>query len=169
MSTALANSGSTDRARGRWIPWMFVVGMLTVVGANATLVYFAVQSWGGLVTERAFERGITYNRLLAAAAAEAALGWKADVDFESAVNGKGPNVVVALRNAEQQPMARAVVAVEAQRPLEAQDPVILSMRYIGEGRYSGAADDLRPGQWDIRVTVANEGAAAHFMQRIIVR
>jgi nitrogen fixation protein FixH len=169
MSTALANSGSTDRVRGRWIPWMFVLGMLTVVGANATLVYFAMQSWGGLVTDRAFERGASYNRLLAAAAAEAALGWKADVDFEPAANGKGPNLVIALRNAEQQPMARAVVAVEARRPLEAQEPVILSMRYVGEGRYAGAADDLRPGQWDIRLTVVNEGSAAHFTQRIVVR
>jgi nitrogen fixation protein FixH len=169
MSTVFANAGSTDRARGRWIPWMFVLGMLTVVGANATLVYFAMQSWGGLVTDRAFERGVTYNRLLAAAAAQDALGWNADVVFEAAANGKGPTLVVALRNAGQEPMSRAVVAAEARRPLATHDPVLIAMRYVGEGRYAGAADSLRPGQWDIRLAVANEGSAAHFTQRIVVR
>lgn len=169
MTSAFAQPTEPNAARSRWIPWAFVVGMLTVVGANATLIYFAVQSWGGLVTDRAFERGIAYNRLIAAAAAEEALGWKADIALENAAKGQGPALVVALRKADETPMTRAVVAVEAQRPLEAQKPVIISMRYIGDGRYAGAAEALRPGQWDIRVTVANEGTAAHFTRRVYVR
>ena len=61
------------------------------------------------------------------------------------------------------------IAVEARRPLEAQDPIILAMRYVGDGRYAGAAEALRAGQWDMRLTVANEGSAAHFTRRIYVQ
>lgn len=164
MRTTLADRASPEAGRSRWIPWVFVAGMLTVVAVNAALVFFATQSWGGLVTNRAFERGIAYNRLIAAAAAEEALGWKADVAYQVEASA----LVVTLRNADQQPMTRAVVAAEARRPLEAQEPVILAMRYVGDGRYA-AAEALRAGQWDIRLTVANEGSAAHFTRRIYVR
>ena len=156
-------------AGGSWIPWIFVVGMLVVVAVNATLVYFAMHSWGGLVSDHAFERGIAYNRLIAEAAAEEALGWKADVAYQARAGGKDAALVVTLRSADGKPMNRAAITLEAQRPVEAQAPLAMALRYVGEGRYAAAADELRLGQWDIRMSVANDGHEAHFTRRIFVR
>jgi nitrogen fixation protein FixH len=168
MTPAFAPSASPVAARGRWIPWIFVAAMLGVVAVNAILIYFAVSSFGGVVTTRAFERGIAYNRLIAAAAAEEALGWKADVAYQADPYRSG-RLVVTLHGADGRPIDRAIVAVEAQRPLESDAPIVVAMRGEGEGRYAGAVDELRAGQWDVRMTVARDGSAAHFTQRIVVR
>jgi nitrogen fixation protein FixH len=160
-TSALASP--TVAARGRWIPWAFVGGMLTVVAVNAVLVFFAMSSWSGVATSRAFERGIAYNRVLAAAAAEDALGWQAEIAYRSG------SLVVALRDADGRPIDRAVVAVEAERPLERHGAVSATLQAAGEGRYVAKVDDLRAGQWDIRLSVAHDGAAAHLTRRIVVR
>lgn len=168
MATAFA-SPARPVSRGRWIPWVFVAGMLLVVTVNATLVYFAMHSWGGLVSDHAFERGIAYNRLIAEAAAEEALGWKADIAYQAAGGGKSAAVIVSLRKADGKAMDRAAVALEAARPVEAAAPVALALRYVGDGRYAADAAALRAGQWDVRMTVADNGREAHFTHRIFVR
>lgn len=143
--------------------------MLVVVAVNATLVYFAMHSWGGLVTDHAFERGVAYNRLIAEAAAEEALGWKADVAYQPAGGGEGAAVIVSLRTTDGKPMDHAAVALEAARPVEAETPVSLGLRNVGNGRYIADAASLRAGQWDVRMTVANDGHEAHSTHRILVR
>lgn len=168
MATIYA-SPARPAARDRWIPWVFVAGMLLVVAANAALVYFAMHSWDGLVSDRAFERGVVYNRLIAEAAAEEALGWKADVAYQANAKGKSASLVVTLRNADGRPMDRAALSLEAARPVGVQAPVAISPRYIGDGRYAADIEDLRAGQWDIRMTVAADGHEAHYTRRIVVR
>ena len=168
MTTQFA-SAARPASRDRWIPWVFVAGMLVVVAVNATLVYFALNSWDGLVTNKAFERGIAYNRLIAEAAAEEALGWKADVAYQAGTNGKAPALVVTLHTTDGRPMDRAAIAIEADRPVEAQAPVSIDVRYVGEGRYAADAAALRAGQWDVRMTVASDGHEAHYTRRIFVR
>lgn len=164
---ALAPSISPAAPRGRWIPWIFVAGMLTVVAVNAVMVYCAVSSWSGVTTTHAFERGIAYNRLLAVAAAEAALGWQADVAYR-ADTARAASLIVTLRDADGRPLDGAVLSVEVLRPLEAQAPVAVAVRDAGGGRYAGALDDLRAGQWDVRMTVARAGAQVHFTHRMVV-
>jgi nitrogen fixation protein FixH len=167
MASAFASP--RPQSRDRWIPWVFVACMLLVVAVNATLVYFATQSWGGLVSNHAFQRGVAYNRLIAEAAAEEALGWKADVAYRPATDGKAAALVVALRDADGKPMDGAAIAIEAQRPLEAQAPLAVELHYVGDGRYAASMDALRVGQWDIRLTVAADGHEAHYTRRIVLR
>jgi nitrogen fixation protein FixH len=163
MIPALASSGSTAAARGRWIPWIFVGGMLTVFLVNAVLVFFAMSSWSGIATDRPFERGLAYNRLLAAAAAEEALGWKAEIAYRDG------GLTVLLRDADDRPIEGAALSFEARRPLERHASIGAVFASAGMGRYEARVDDLRPGQWDIRLAVVRGDAAAHLGRRIVVR
>ena len=61
------NSQGFDPTRGRWIPWVFVGGMGLVIGVNAILVWFALTTFTGVTTPRAYDRGRTYNDVLAEA------------------------------------------------------------------------------------------------------
>ena len=58
-------------------------GMLAFFGVvfavNGALIYFAVESWSGLSTERPFEAGRDHDRTLAQAEVQAALGWRSAV------------------------------------------------------------------------------------------
>jgi len=68
----------------RWIPWSFAGALGVVVMVNGALAYLAVSSSTGLVTEHPFESGNGYNRVLAAAAAQDALGWHGTLAFAAA-------------------------------------------------------------------------------------
>jgi nitrogen fixation protein FixH len=137
--------------------------MLTVVVVNAVLVFCAVSSWNGIATSRAFERGIAYNRLLAAAAAEEALGWQADISYRDG------SLIVALREADGGPIDGAAVVAEAQRPLERQTFMSAALDGAGEGRYVATLGEMRRGQWEIRLSVVRNGAAAHVTRRLVVQ
>jgi nitrogen fixation protein FixH len=163
----MSHAISIRAARGRWIPWVFIGGMLIVVAANGALVYFAISSWDGVVTAHAFERGAAYNRLLAAAAAEEALGWKADITYRADTRTSGALTVI-LVGKDGQPVDRAVLSAEAQRPVEPGRPVPIALKGMGEGRYVGTASGLRAGQWDIRVIAARDGTESHVTRRIVV-
>jgi nitrogen fixation protein FixH len=162
--------GSARAARGRWIPWVFVAGMMTVVCVNAVLVFFAVQSWAGIVTARPYERGLAYNQLIAAAAQDSALGWWANAAYQPA-NDAGPGILsVELRDARGMPLNGADLSVELLRPLEPAQPMIVALFSAGAGRYVGPLEHgLRRGQWETRIKVTRDGVVAHFNQRIAVR
>ena len=97
--------------------------MLTVVAVNAALIFFALQSWSGVVTPRAFERGLDYNRLLAAAAREDQLGWQAEIELRRGAGDAAGSILVHLSDRHGRPIEAALVA-ELSRPLEAASPVV---------------------------------------------
>lgn len=78
-------------------------GMLAFFGVvfavNGALVYFAIDSWSGLSTERPFEAGRNHDRTLAEAEAQAALGWNSAVTLTPGTGG-GQMVEVVLGNAD---------------------------------------------------------------------
>jgi len=63
------------RPRRSLIPLAFVAGFAVVAAANGALIYEAFRSQPALVTAKSYEEGRAYNRELAAAARQAALGW----------------------------------------------------------------------------------------------
>ena len=72
-----------DPRRGRWIPRVFVGGMLAVVAVNAVLVVASVSTFIGVTVGHSYDRGCAYNTVLAEAARQDALGWRAEVAAES--------------------------------------------------------------------------------------
>ena len=83
MRNALPLTGVPEATRrSRWIPWTFVGGFGVVVVANVFLILFALNSWTGLETDQAYQRGLAYNHTLDAATAQAARGWKTTLGFE---------------------------------------------------------------------------------------
>ncbi len=161
-------AGRRFAANGRWIPWIFVGGMISVVAVNAVLIFFAFSSWGGTVSSRAYERGLGYNRVLAAAARETALGWTVEALHRPEPDGRG-TLVIEVLDAKGAPLA-GQVSVMAQRPLEAMPPISVAMHYAGNGRYAGALAGLpKAGLWDFRIAVEWAGETAHFTRRAVVR
>ena len=53
-----------------------------VFAANGALVFFALESWPGLGTDRAYEEGVAYNRTLEAAREQSGRGWVSALAYE---------------------------------------------------------------------------------------
>ncbi|GGA00529.1 FixH family protein [Elstera cyanobacteriorum] len=154
--------------RSRWIPWVFVVGFLTVLIPNGFLLYYSTRQPVGLVVEKPYERGIAYNKLLAAAREQAKLGWQAQTTVSGFDAAKGTGrVVIAVTDATG-PLADAVVQLTLSRPLEGDSLPVLTLPVEG-GTAQATVTGLRPGQWEARMVVRRGTDHAVLDQRLIVR
>ncbi|MDO9499437.1 FixH family protein [Falsiroseomonas sp.] len=150
-----------DPRRSRWIPWVFVGGMLLVVVVNGGLVYAALSSFTGLTTGRAFDRGRTYNQVIQEAARQEALGWQARVTFQAGV------VSVSVVDRDGQPVSGGMEGY-LQRPLDGTQ-VPLAFRQTGAGRFESPAVPPQLGQWEARLLLRGAGGDVfEIRQRLIV-
>lgn len=150
------SSTMTER-KSRWIPWVFVGGMLVVVVVNGFMAYTAISSFTGLTTGQAYDRGRAYNHVLAEAARQDALGWTARVRLA------GGRITLAVTDREGRPV-QGVVEAYLQRPIEG-TRVELPTSTPREGF---AAPDLAPGQWEFRGHILDgHGQRLDIRQRLI--
>lgn len=152
----------------RWIPWSFAAALGVVVAVNGALAYFAVSSSTGLVTAHPFESGNDYNRVLAAAEAQDALGWRGRLAFTAAGAGAG-EIAVELADRAGRKLSGLAVTALVTRPVEPLPDTELTLVEADAGRYRSPVVLTRPGQWEVRVLARRGGDVFQFAQRIVVK
>lgn len=163
---------ATDRPRRSLIPWIFVGAMAVVVAVNAVMISFAVGSWTGLSVPRPYERGVAYNRVLAAQHRQDALGWRLDAAVAPEAEGDRPGARrIALRAAGPDGAPLVGLRLEARliRPIEVLPDLPVAFRPAGPGLYVAEVVPARPGQWDLRVDAERGGDRFHLGQRLVLR
>ncbi len=148
---------------GRWIPWTFVGGFGVVFGANVALILFSLGSWTGLETTDAYRKGLAYNDVLAAAEAQAARGWSAQI-----VYGDG-RLEVRLSDADGRGLEGLAVTATFVRPTHEGDDVTVLLAAEGAGRYGVPVALPNAGNWDVRLRAEGIGKPWFASQRIWVR
>jgi nitrogen fixation protein FixH len=160
-STEALDARAADERRGRLYPLAFIGAFLLIIAVNATLIVLATDTFSGLQTEGAYQKGLTYNATLTAARAQERLGWRAELE----VLPHGPtdpthrrfDVSLRLHDAGDRPIAGHDVKVYFSRPTRQGDDFAVALAPSGAGRYSTAVDVPLPGQWDLTI-VAQETA-----------
>lgn len=153
--------------KSRFIPWLFVAGMALVVAVNGALIYFATTTWSGLAVDRAYERGIAYNRALAAAARQEALGWRFTVHLDS--DERTTKVRVVATDRDGRPVEGLRIEATLERPVEAGKSDPIALQPVGIGEYGVTMDRLRPGQWRTYLVVSRGDDTAAITHREIVQ
>ena len=149
-----AHAPSLRGGQDRWIPWTFVAAFAVILFANSCLVYFALSTWKGVGVEGAYERGLAYNDVLAAAERHDALGWRVDFAFTPAGAGtRSGRLVLDLHDRDGLTLGGATVDANLTRPLESLAPIALDLAERGEGRFEAAIVAPRAGQWDAKLVV----------------
>jgi nitrogen fixation protein FixH len=158
----LPRSDDFDPKRSNWIPWAFVGGMALVVVVNLVLIYAALSTFTGVTTGKSYDRGRSYNQVLAEAARQDALGWTTQVALEGRV------LSVIARDRDGLPLGGRVEGVLI-RPLEGAE-LRLDFATAGPGRFIAFAELPAAGQWEARLTLTGErGERRDIRQRLIVR
>jgi nitrogen fixation protein FixH len=134
--------------------------MLLVVVVNGGMAWLALSTFTGVTTPRAYDRGRTYNDVLAEAARQDAMGWKPEVTLT--------NGVLRLRvvDAAGAPVAGRVEGI-LQRPLT-REAHALDFRPAGQGRWQADAAPGLPGQWEARLTLFGREGPFDIRARVIV-
>ena len=157
--TAPSPSVSAPKTRqpGWWYPWIFVGGMGVVVAVNMTLFYFANSTFSGLVTEHAYDEGVAYNRTVAEAAAQEALGWRVTSEVipapasPGAGGGRDATLSVEVKGPDGTPLSGLQVRALLVRPTQSGHDVRTELAEQGGGHYAAAVHLPFDGLWDVRV------------------
>jgi len=157
-----------DAKRGSWIPWIFVAGFGVVFCVNAIMVYVAATTWTGIAVNRSYDKGLHYNRNLEAAARMAELGWEASIETELTAERAG-TVRVAVTENGGDPLYRADVVVEFERPTHEGYDFVVPLEQTGSGLYSAAFAAPLPGLWDLRLIVTRDTDLYVTSERVLLR
>jgi nitrogen fixation protein FixH len=154
--------------RDRWIPSLFVGFFVVVLIANGSMMFAAFTSWPGLETTSAYQRGLAYNRMLAAASEQAELDWQVGFDFRQ--GGPRHGVVrVDLADRFGSFLRHAEVRATFVRPTsEGHDLTVGLVHRIG-GSYQATVDLPLDGQWDIYLAATSGGQTYSLRERVFLR
>jgi nitrogen fixation protein FixH len=154
-----------DARRGHWIPWAFVAFFGVVLAANGIMIVVALQTWPGLQTEHAYQRGLASEQALQTAAAQVALGWRVDLVFEQTGQRTGTiRLDLADRFGNTMPDARVRVAFV--RPTHGGYDRQIDLPHYYGGRYLDRIELPLAGQWDLQVHVLGPEGEYRVRQRI---
>jgi nitrogen fixation protein FixH len=149
---------------GRKFLAILVGAFVVVTAVNGVMIWFALSSWSGLVSDSAYQDGLGFDGVLAESRAEAALGWKSTIAYDP----KG-RISVLLTDAAQKPLSGMTLSLVLLRPTQEGFDRSSPLVEVAPGRYEAAIHPPLPGQWDVRVTVKSAGKVRfHAEQRVIV-
>jgi nitrogen fixation protein FixH len=149
---------------GRKFLAVLLAAFIIVSAVNGLMVWYALHSWTGLVSDSAYQNGLGFDRVLAESRAEAKLGWRAVIAYEP-----GGRLSVDLVDRSGRALAGFQLAAQFLRPTSEGHDRELRLREAGPGRYEADFRPPLPGQWDVRITVKNGSSVRfHAEQRIMV-
>ncbi len=162
---------ATDPHQSAWrSPWVlawFAI-LATVVTANFTMIYFAVDGNPGLVVEDYYDRGQHYEKNMLARMAKDP-GWKMHISApEELPLNKPATIEFTLATKEGGAVNPDRVVFYAYRPSDAKADFSLPMQAAGNGLYQADVTFTLKGVWDILVSVQKEGEEYNEALRLVV-
>lgn len=138
---------------GRHMALVMVGFFGVVIAVNVLLANLAVSTFSGTVVENSYVASQEFNRWLGAAKADKALGWKLAIAREGA-----DKVRFTLTDASGRPLTGAAVRAQADHPLGAKAPVVMTPREVAPGVYEAA---LPAGRWHVGIEARAMGHVWH--------
>ena len=140
---------------GRMVMLMLVAFFGLMLLVNGIMATMAVKTFSGLDSDNPFDTGLAYNKEIAAAKAQAALGWA--VDLNRSPDGAGTQVTATVKDKAGLPVAGLDVQLHFHHPANRKLDHDVSASPVAEGVYAGAAQ-LTPGRWDVEIDLNRDGA-----------
>lgn len=164
-----------QKQQGWWYPYIFVGGFGVVLAVNLILLFFATSTFNGLETANAYEKGLAYNEEIAAAEAQAALGWTGILEAEGrlpdtpGLEERPTKVRFTVSGPEGRPVDGLGVSAVIRRPTVAGFDQTVTLSPVGPGTYG--ADVVLPmaGQWEVRLKATRGDDIYRLRERIFVR
>jgi len=150
------------RPSDKYIPWYIVAFFAVFLSVDSAFLYIAASTHTGVVEDHTYQRGLHYNDTVAAAEAEAALGWQSELTLTA---GK---LELSLKDRVDNPLRAARVTADFFRPTQAGGDFTVTLNEVSDGLYSTDQIDAIPGQWEVRVFVEWKKNHYQLSERILV-
>ena len=140
------------RLTGRHVLFILLGVFAFVATVNGVMIWKAIGSFPGVVTESSYRDSQRFNRNIAAAHEQAARGWQVDAHADRSPDGR---VVIRLqaKDAEGRPLTGIAFRATLQHPANrALDHVVPLPAVPGaDGAFEGTADGVGEGKWGLEV------------------
>lgn len=157
------------RSKGWWYPLIFFAFFAVVFCVDTTMAYFASHSLTGLTTQHPYNEGVTYNRDLSMARAQAALGWQVQTTVTPAA-GTAPAALVDIsyRDRDGKPIDGMTVEALISRPTVVGFERKVTLTPQGNGHYGTTLGLAMAGQWDMDVLATGKDSAYQLQHRFFL-
>jgi nitrogen fixation protein FixH len=132
------------------------------------MIFAAFVSWPGLETTSAYQRGLAYNRMLAAASEQAELDWQVSFAFRQDRARHGV-VRVDLADRFGSFLPHAQVRATFVRPTSEGHDLAVDLAHEIGGSYWATVDLPLDGQWDIYLAATSGGQTYSLRERVFLR
>lgn len=149
--------------KGGHVLAMIIAFFGVIIAVNMVMAYFANSTWSGLVVENGYVASQEFDKNLAKAKAQEALGW--DVGFSFDRN----SVKVSFADAKGAKIDSLDLTGKLQRTVTDKEDQVLTFSWMGSGLYSAPAR-LAPGLWEVEVDGKGDGVSDyHKIFRFVVK
>ena len=169
MPTTLNKTREPDdggfRLTGRHVLFILVGVFAFVAAVNGYMIWRAIGSFPGVVTDSSYRDSQRFNRSIADAQEQAQRGWKVDARADRAPDGR-LTVRLEAHDAQGAPIAGVVFKAVLQHPANrALDHAVALLPVPGaSGVFEGLATGVAEGKWGLEVEGANDKGRVFFSQ-----
>ena len=131
---------------------MLVAFFGVIIGVNLTMAWFANSTWSGLVVANGYVASQSYDKDLAKARAQEALGWKVGFSFGE------DRIRLTFEDKAGQKIDSLAITGELERTVTDREDQALIFSPMGSGVYSAPAT-LTAGVWEVAIDAEGNGVA----------
>ena len=149
--------------RGGHVLAMLIAFFGVIFAVNFLLAYLANSTWSGLVVENGYVASQNFDKDLAKARAQEALGWNVGFSFDKS------SVKITFADAKGAKIDSLDLTGRLQRTVTDKEDQVLTFGWMGWGVYSAPAR-LAPGLWEVEIDGKGDGVADyHKIFRFVVK
>lgn len=149
MSTTVPAPARPRGIRGGHVLWGMLAFFAVIVVADATMIYKAVTTFGGVENPNAYRQGVAYNQRIARGAEQSLIGWQDDIDVTAAPQ----RLRVSLRDRGGAAVTGKTLLARIGRPATNRFDTALELVEAAAGQYEAPIDAAHEGAWIVDITV----------------
>lgn len=159
----MAMASAEKQIKGGHVLAMLLAFFGVIIAVNMVMAYFANSTWSGLVVENGYVASQNFDKHLAKAKAQEALGWDVGFSFDKDA------VKVTFADARGARIDTLELTGKLQRTVTDKEDQVLTFAWMGSGVYSAPAR-LAPGLWEVEIDGKGNGVADyHKIFRFVVK
>lgn len=152
---------------GRKVFFYFLAFFLVFGTVDAFFVYFATSTNTGVVTDKAYEKGLAYNKVIEQAQAQHTLGWTHILSIKLDLDNKR-RVVLRMRDKNNKPLTGGGAIIRFFRPVQDGIDFDVPLKERSPGTYIALAQFPMRGQWEAYIAVRVGDTTYRAQKRVIL-
>ncbi len=162
-----ANNQSPKYSGWRVARW-FIAFFGVMMVANVIFLLQALNSWPGVETKAAYDKGLQYNELIEKGAAAKALNWDMTSNVYDLPGANGTAIEFVVADANSLAVEGLTVVGKLERPASRSFDISITFKETRPGFYYAQVNLLDVGQWDLRVLMIKEDIENRYSERLMV-